>query len=94
MGQPKRWPSFFYKLYDVETNVQIQRINGIEVALDRIKDGFDVYVDGKKVGDVKRVERVGQAMWQADGSKRYRTIMNQAIEELLVREGLIDGLGW
>lgn len=74
--------------------VQIQRINGIEVGLERTDTGFEVYVDGSRIGAVAKVSRVGESMWQAEGSVRYRTIMNQAVEELLVQAGLVDGFGW
>jgi hypothetical protein len=72
----------------------LQRINGIEVRLERKGPGFDVYHQDQLLGSVKRVERVGETMWQAEGSKRFRTMMTQAVEELLVRAELIDGLGW
>ncbi|HVT14347.1 MAG TPA: hypothetical protein VHE55_18935 [Fimbriimonadaceae bacterium] len=72
----------------------VQRINGIEVTLERTPDGFDVFHDGKPLGSVRKVERVGETMWQAEGSKRFRTMMPQAVEELLVRAELIDGFGW
>jgi hypothetical protein len=71
-----------------------QRVNGIEVELTRIADGFEVYHEGRRLGSVTRVQRVGEIMWQAEGSKRFRTMMTQAVEELLVRAELIDGLGW
>ena len=70
------------------------RVCGIEVELTRTSDGFLAYHDGKLLGSVKRVERVGETMWQAEDSKRFRTMMTQAVEELLVRAELIDGLGW
>jgi len=72
----------------------VRRINGIEVSLERTGTGFDVFHQGKPLGAVRKVERVGEIMWQAEGSKRYRTMMTQAVEELLVRAELIDGLGW
>jgi len=72
----------------------LQRINGIEVTLERTVTGFEVFHDGKRLGAVSRVQAVGEVMWQAEGSKRYRTMMPQAVEELLVRAGLSDGLGW
>lgn len=72
----------------------LQRINGIEVDLERTATGFEVFHNGERLGAVNRVERVGEAMWQAEGSKRYRTMMPQAVEELLVGHGLSDGLGW
>lgn len=72
----------------------LQRINGIEVRLERTETGFEVFHDDVRLGAVNRVNRVGEAMWQAEGSKRYRTMMPQAVEELLVRGGLSDGLGW
>jgi len=72
----------------------LQRINGIEVELERTASGFEVFHDGKRLGSVSRVRAVGEDMWQAEGSKRYRTMMPQAVEELLVRSGLTDGLGW
>jgi hypothetical protein len=62
--------------------------------LTRIGDGFEVRHLGELLGTVHRVERVGEIMWQARGSKRFRTMMTQAVEELLVRAELIDGLGW
>ena len=71
-----------------------RRINGIEVTLDRTPTGFEVYHLGKHLGTVTKVERVGEIMWQAKDSKRFRTMMTQAVEELLVRAELIDGLGW
>jgi hypothetical protein len=72
----------------------VQRINGIEVTLERKGLGFEVFHQGERLGFVHRVERVGETMWQAEGSKRFRTMMTQAVEELLVRAELIDGLGW
>ncbi len=72
----------------------IQRINGIEVRLDRTPTGFEVFHAGDRLGSVRKVERVGEIMWQAEDSKRFRTMMTQAVEELLVRAGLIDGFGW
>ena len=72
----------------------VQRINGIEVTLNRTSTGFDVLHQGELLGSVAKVQRVGETMWQASESKRYRTMMPQAVEELLVRAGLIDGLGW
>jgi hypothetical protein len=72
----------------------VQRVSGIEVELTRIKDGFEVRHLGELLGTVRRVERVGEIMWQAQDSKRFRTMMTQAVEELLVRAELIDGLGW
>ena len=71
-----------------------QRINGIEVTLNRTSTGFDVYHNDAFLGSVRKVERVVETMWQASESKRYRTMMPQAVEELLVRAELIDGLGW
>ncbi|HTQ10789.1 MAG TPA: hypothetical protein VMI31_12005 [Fimbriimonadaceae bacterium] len=71
-----------------------QRINGIEVRLERNAAGFDVYHGDASLGSVRKVERVGEIMWQAEGSKRFRTMMTQAVEELLVRAELIDGFGW
>lgn len=71
-----------------------QRVCGIEVELTRIQDGFEVRHQDQLLGTVKRVERVGETMWQAQDSKRFRTMMTQAVEELLVRAELIDGLGW
>lgn len=73
---------------------QTQRVSGIEVELERNADGFDVFHLDQKLGSVRRVERVGEIMWQAQDSKRFRTMMVQAVEELLVRFELIDGLGW
>lgn len=73
---------------------ETRRVNGIEVTLDRFANGFDVIYEGKSLGKVVKVERVGETMWQAEGSKRFRTMMTQAVEELLVRAELIDGLGW
>ncbi|MHB8637555.1 MAG: hypothetical protein ACYC96_13890 [Fimbriimonadaceae bacterium] len=72
----------------------LQRVNGIAITLERSADGFEVFHEGVRLGAVNRVQRVGEPMWQAEGSKRYRTMMPQAIEELLVRAGLSDGLGW
>jgi hypothetical protein len=72
----------------------VTRINGIEVTLNRTPTGFEVFHSGGRLGSVEKVERVGEIMWQAEGSKRFRTMMPQAVEELLVRAGLIDGLGW
>jgi hypothetical protein len=72
----------------------VQRINGIEVTLLRTETGFEVFHEGKRIGAVAKVQAVGEAMWRAEGSKRYRTMMPQAVEELLVRSGLTDGLGW
>jgi hypothetical protein len=37
---------------------------------------------------------MGEIMWQAQDSKRFRTMMVQAVEELLVRAELIEGIGW
>lgn len=71
-----------------------QRINGIEVTLIRTPTGFDAVHDGNPLGSVRKVERLGEIMWQAEGSKRFRTMMTQAVEELLVRAELIDGFGW
>jgi len=71
-----------------------QRINGIEVRLDRTPVGFEVFHENIRIGSVKKVERLGEVMWQAEGSKRFRTMMPQAVEELLVRAELIDGFGW
>ncbi len=73
---------------------QTQRVCGIEVTLVRSGAGFDVFHLGEKLGSVRKVERVGETMWQASDSKRFRTMMTQAVEELLVRAELIDGLGW
>lgn len=72
----------------------LQRINGIEVELTRTQSGFEVFHLGQRLGSVNKVERVGETMWQAEGSKRFRTMMPQAVEELLVRAELIDGFGW
>lgn len=72
----------------------VQRVCGIEVELTRTNEGFLVHHDGKPLGSVKRVERMGETMWQAEDSKRFRTMMTQAVEELLVRAELIDGFGW
>lgn len=71
-----------------------QRISGIEVNLRREGTGFEVFHLGQRLGSVRRVERMGEIMWQAEDSKRFRTMMTQAVEELLVRAELIDGLGW
>lgn len=70
------------------------RVNGIEVELEPIRDGYRVRHLGEVLGSVVRVERLGETMWKAEGSKRFRTMMTQAIEELLVRAELIDGYGW
>jgi hypothetical protein len=78
----------------VSDNRLTQRINGIEVTLNRTPAGFEVFHMGQRLGSVSKVERVGEIMWQAEGSKRFRTMMTQAVEELLVRAELIDGLGW
>jgi hypothetical protein len=72
----------------------IQRVNGIEVELTRIRDGFEVRSQGVFLGTVHRKERVGEILWQANDSKRFRTIMTGAVEDLLVRAELIDGIGW
>ena len=71
-----------------------RRVCGIEVTLSRTPAGFEVFHDGKRLGSVARVKRMDETMWQAEGSKRFRTMMTQAVEELLVRAELIDGLGW
>ena len=76
------------------SNRLTQRINGIEVTLNRTSDGFEVFHLGQRLGSVLKVQRVGEIMWQAEDSKRFRTMMTQAVEELLVRAELIDGLGW
>lgn len=73
---------------------ETRRICGIEVQLERLPSGFDVLVDGRSLGRVSPVQRMGETMWQAEGSKRFRTVMTQAVEELLVRAELIDGFGW
>ena len=75
-------------------STQTQRVCGIEVTLTRTPDGFEVYHLGERLGSVKRVKRMDETMWQASDSKRFRTMMTQAVEELLVRAELIDGLGW
>lgn len=72
----------------------IQRISGIEVELTRVGDGFEVRHLGELLGTVKRVERFGETMWQAEGSKRLRSMMPRAVEELLIRADLLDGMGW
>ncbi len=71
-----------------------QRVCGIEVELIRIHDGFEVRHLDQVLGTVRKVERVGETMWQAQDSRRFRTMMTQAVEELLVRAELIDGFGW
>ena len=71
-----------------------QRICGIPVTLVRTPTGFTVYTAFSCIGNVNKVDRMGQIMWQAEGSKRFRTMMPQAVEELLVRAELIDGMGW
>lgn len=70
------------------------RVCGIEVETIRTPTGFDVIHAGQSLGSVTKVKRLGEIMWQAEGSKRFRTMMTQAIEELLVRAELIDGFGW
>jgi hypothetical protein len=70
------------------------RVCGIEVELTRTPTGFEVAHAGTRLGSVRKVERMGEIMWQAEDSKRFRTMMTQAVEELLVRAELIDGLGW
>ncbi len=73
---------------------QTQRVCGIEVQLVRLPDGFEVFHQDQELGTVRRVARMDETMWQASDSKRFRTMMTQAVEELLVRAELIDGLGW
>lgn len=67
---------------------------GIEVRLERTPTGFEAWIEDQSLGRIARVQRLGETMWQAEGSKRFRTVMTQAVEELLVRAELIDGFGW
>ncbi len=82
------------------STLKVQRILGVEVHLDSVPTGYQCFFKLPGVdelhwlGEVAKVSRVDQIMWQAKGSKRFRTVMPQAIEELLVRAELVEGIGW
>lgn len=75
---------------------EILRISGIEVGL--TVDG-EVWVEGAFLGRVSRENRFDQWFWRAVDSerneiKRFFTSRPEAIQLLLLRADLIEGIGF
>ncbi|AIE85116.1 hypothetical protein [Fimbriimonas ginsengisoli] len=73
------------------------RISGIEV---RLTPTGEVWFQDRLLGRVGREERFGQWFWRAydaetgEAVKRFLTSRPEAIQLLLLRSDLIDGIGF
>lgn len=81
----------------METDGELFRVSGIEV---RVLANGEVWFEDRRLGSVGREKRFDQWFWRAyDGEtgeplKRFLTTRPEAIQLLLLRSDLIEGIGF